>query len=121
MEFVFIFDEQRLVGTGAWYKAFQIIAKKNEWILASATPGDKYEDYIAIFVANGYLKNKTEFIKNYCVLNPYVNYLDIRKYLNTDVMDEWKNEILVDMDYHHDISITKIMFCAIMTKNYTIA
>lgn len=98
----FIFDEQRVSGSGRWVKAFLRIAKKNNWILLSATPGDTWSDYIPVFVANGFFKNKTEFLNDHAIFSRFTKYPKIERYMNTQRLLMLKQQILVDMDFRRE-------------------
>ena len=107
----FIFDEQRVVGWGEWSKTFVKIAKKNKWMLLSATPGDKWEDYAPVFIANGFYKNITQFRLEHCVYSRYTKFPKITSYINEGRLIFYRRQILVPMDYHkpaesHFIDIT---------------
>ena len=93
----FIFDEQRAVNYGTWSKSLIAIAKNNDWIMLSATPGDNYLDYMPIFIANGFYRNKTEFIMHHVCFSRYSKY-KIERYYDIPRLERLKAKVLVQME-----------------------
>ena len=115
----FIFDEQRVVGYGAWTKAFLKITKSNDWILLSATPGDTWTDYIPVFIANGFYKNKSEFCREHIIYSRFTKYPQIDRYINTGRLIRLRNDILIDMDFKRStVSHHEDVYVAYDTSKY---
>lgn len=95
----FIFDEQRVVGSGAWARDFIRIAKNNQWILLTATPGDDWIEYAPLFIANGLYKNITQFKREHVIYDPYAKFPKIKGYIGTDTLQKYKNMLLVEVPY----------------------
>lgn len=96
----FIFDEDRITGSGAWAKSFLEITKKNDWVVLSATPGDCWSDYITIFIANGFYRSKTEFNNRHVVFSRFTKYPKVDRYVETKHLEKLRSEILVNMDFN---------------------
>lgn len=103
----FIFDEQRVVGYGVWVQSFIKISKANHWILLSATPGDTWMDYVPVFIANGFFKNKTDFVRKHVVYNRFSKYPKVDYYVGTNILKRYRDKIVVNMSYTKLVKKTK--------------
>ncbi len=101
----FIFDEQRAIGYGKWGMAFIHIARKNNWIMLTATPGDVWMDWMCIFIANNFYRNKTDFVDQHVEYNPYSKFPQIRRYHKTDKLERFRRYLAVPMQ---DFRTTKL-------------
>lgn len=125
----FIFDEQRLIGSGVWVKTFLKIAKHNRWILLTATPGDTWTDYIPVFVANGFYKNRTEFLREHAVYNRFTKFPKVERFVGQKKLLAFREKILVTMDYtkrnvdHHEtvlVGYDKSTYMKVMRDRWNI-
>jgi hypothetical protein len=103
----FIFDEQRVVGYGVWVQSFIKISKSNHWILLSATPGDTWMDYVPVFIANGFFKNKTDFVRKHVVYDRFSKYPKVDYYVGTNILKRYRDKIVVNMSYTKLVKKTK--------------
>lgn len=95
----FLFDEQRVVGYGTWSKTFIRIARNNQWIFLTATPGDCWMDYMSIFIANGFFRNRRDFEQRHVIYSRYTKYPQIDRYVDDYILRGMRDEILVNIDY----------------------
>lgn len=108
----FIFDEQRVIGSGPWVQSFLKITRKNKWVMLSATPGDTWLDYIPVFVANGFYVNRTEFLREHIVFSQWVKYPKVERILGTRKLERLLGSILVEMPFEkHTVRHEITVFC----------
>lgn len=114
---VFIFDEQKTTSGKKWAREFIKISRRNHWVMLSATPGDKYIQLWPVLVANGFYQSKSQFEAEHCIFKPFLKYKDIDRYVGTKRLDYYISQILIPMDYEHDIIRNRINIDCDYDKN----
>lgn len=115
----FIFDEQRVVGTGAWAKAFLKIAKANQWILLSATPGDNWTDYQNLFIANGFYKDYKDFAEQHLIFSYRLKFPQVERIVNEYRLRRLKDRVVVYLaSERHTEQIHKYVMCDYDRERY---
>jgi hypothetical protein len=108
----FIFDENKISGKGVWAKSFLKIARNNEWIILSATNGDKWEDYATVFIAHGFYRNRTEFGDEHLIVKRYGNFPQVTGYRGEVRLTRLRERLLIDMDFdRHTTQIHEDVWC----------
>lgn len=108
-----IFDEDHLTGYGAWSKTFIKMAKCNDWLVLTGTPGDNYSEFMTVFIAKGWYKNKRDFEENHVIYSRYSKYPKVDRYINKGLLEKHRRDILVKMfvekhpRVHKEIVITQ--------------
>lgn len=116
----FIFDEQRITGNGVWVKSFLKIAKQNQWILLTATPGDSWLHYVPVFIANGFYRNRADFNRQHIVYKPFITkYPAIDKIINEGRLIRLRDSILIDIKVNRHTNRNYIdIWCKYDVKKY---
>lgn len=99
MNAFFIFDEQRVVGKGAWVDSFLKIAADNHWILLSATPADTWMDLVPVFIANGFYRNKTDFNTAHVKFSRFTKYPKVDGYYDEHILRGYRDQVYVEMPF----------------------
>lgn len=94
----FLLDEDKVTGDGVWAKSFIRIAKHNQWVILTASPGDNWGDYISVFIADGFYKNKSDFNQQHAVWKNFGTFWKVTDYVNTKRLYKIRNAITVKME-----------------------
>lgn len=94
-DFAFAFDEvQKSKGySSGMGKAFlKICSKCKTWTGYTATPGDQWKDYIAYFTACGLIRNKSHFLRDFCIVQTFRGFPEIVQYVNEKELSKmWRS------------------------------
>lgn len=99
--YAFAFDEVQkckgyTTGMGAGFR--RICKHTKVWTGYTATPGDDWKDFVTYFTVCGKVRNKTDFMNNYAVVNTYYGYPDIQYYVRVDEIKKMWDDIVTSPD-----------------------